>query len=103
MKRVFVSLPDGVWSILKRDFLNKVGDSESEVIRNLVIAYLSEHGYFVNTKGYEDTEDIRDKLDVTMKLLESVIDTLEEKTDVTYADIDRTMKRRIHEMTADKT
>jgi hypothetical protein len=91
-------LPEGVWNILKRDYMDRVGDSESEVIRNIVIAYLSDKGYFINSKGQEDAQEIKDKLLVTESLLESVIDALEEKTEVTYEDIDRIMKKKIADL-----
>lgn len=78
--------------------MDRVGDSESEVIRNIVIAYLSDKGYFINSKGQEDAQEIKDKLLVTESLLESVIDALEEKTEVTYEDIDRIMKKKIADL-----
>jgi metal-responsive CopG/Arc/MetJ family transcriptional regulator len=46
MRRVLVSLPSGIWKIIKSDLKGKMGESDSEVVRNVVIAYLSERGYF---------------------------------------------------------
>lgn len=48
MKRTLVSLPDGVFKVV-RDLQNEMGESDSEVIRNIVIAYLSEQGFFSQT------------------------------------------------------
>ena len=47
MKKVLVSLPKGVFDLI-RDLKvsGEMGESYSEVIRNIVIAYLSEQGYF---------------------------------------------------------
>ena len=45
MKKVLVSLPEGVYEII-RDLKGKLGESDSAIIRNIVIAYLSEQGYF---------------------------------------------------------
>jgi metal-responsive CopG/Arc/MetJ family transcriptional regulator len=45
MKRVLVSLPNGVFDVV-RDLLGELGESDSEVVRNIVVAYLSEQGYF---------------------------------------------------------
>lgn len=98
MKRVFVSLPDEIWNILKKDFA-KMGESESEILRGIVVAYLSDRGYFVNQKGYVDAKDVKDRLLVTEKMIESLIDALEEKTDVTYVDIERIMKKKLHAST----
>jgi metal-responsive CopG/Arc/MetJ family transcriptional regulator len=44
MKRVLVSLPEGIFSILK-ELKGKIGESDSEIVRSIVIAYLSEQGY----------------------------------------------------------
>lgn len=41
MKRILVIFPDGIHKILK----GKIGESDSEIVRNIVIAYLSEKGY----------------------------------------------------------
>ena len=47
MKKILVSLPKGVFDLI-RDLKEKgeMGESYSEVIRNIVFAYLSEQGYF---------------------------------------------------------
>lgn len=45
MKRVLVSLPDGTWKIIEKELKGKIGEKDSEVIRNIVIAYVSEKGY----------------------------------------------------------
>jgi len=44
MKRILVSFPEGVHKILK-ELKGKIGESDSEIVRNIVIAYLSEKGY----------------------------------------------------------
>ena len=46
MKRILVSLPDGVWKIIEKKLKGKLGDKESELVRNIVISYLSEKKYF---------------------------------------------------------
>lgn len=48
MKRILVSFPEGIHEILK-ELKGKIGESDSEIVRNIVIAYLSEKGYL--TKG----------------------------------------------------
>lgn len=45
MKRVLVSIPDGSWRIIEAELKGKIGEKDSEIIRNIVIAYLSEKGY----------------------------------------------------------
>lgn len=48
MKRVSTSIPNGLWKIIKEELMGKIGIKESEVIRYIVIAYLSEQDYFKN-------------------------------------------------------
>jgi len=45
MKKILVSLPEGVFGVI-RDLRGELGESDSEVVRNIVIAYLSEQGFF---------------------------------------------------------
>lgn len=45
MKRILVSLPDGAWKILAAELKGKMGESDSEVIRNIIMTYLSDQGY----------------------------------------------------------
>jgi hypothetical protein len=57
MKRVLVSLPRGVWKIINSELKGTIGESDSEVVRNVMIAYLSEKGYLskgVNKHGKEE-------------------------------------------------
>ncbi len=43
-KKVQVTFSDGQWKIIEK-LKGTIGDSDSEVIRNIVIAYLSEKSY----------------------------------------------------------
>lgn len=45
MKRILVSLPEGVFELI-RGLKGELGESDSEVVRNIVISYLSEQGFF---------------------------------------------------------
>jgi len=56
MKRILVSLPSGIWKIVNGDLKGKIGESDSEVVRNVVIAYLSEKGY-LNKKVEHDGKE----------------------------------------------
>lgn len=44
MKRITLSLPDGIHELITHD-LKLFGKKDSEIIRNVLIAYLSEKGY----------------------------------------------------------
>ena len=45
MKKVLVSLPQGIFDLIS-NLKGEMGESYSEVVRNIVVAYLSEQGYF---------------------------------------------------------
>ncbi|MGQ9718567.1 MAG: CopG family transcriptional regulator [Nitrososphaerales archaeon] len=45
MKRVLVNLPERIMGIIQKELKGKMGDNNSEVIRSIVVAYLSEKGY----------------------------------------------------------
>ncbi|MEM3448387.1 MAG: CopG family transcriptional regulator [Nitrososphaerota archaeon] len=45
MKRVLVSLPEKIYQLIDKELRGKIGESDSEIIRAIVIAYLSEKGY----------------------------------------------------------
>ncbi|MCX6659124.1 MAG: hypothetical protein NTX81_01900 [Candidatus Bathyarchaeota archaeon] len=46
MRRAFVTLPNSIWNILDVEMKGKIGDGDAEILRNMVIAYLSDQGYF---------------------------------------------------------
>ncbi|MGQ9722551.1 MAG: CopG family transcriptional regulator [Candidatus Jordarchaeum sp.] len=52
MKRVLVSLPNGVKEMID-ELKGKMGESDSEVIRTIVIAYLSEKGFLSKKREKE--------------------------------------------------
>jgi metal-responsive CopG/Arc/MetJ family transcriptional regulator len=45
VKRILVSLPDKVHEIIQKELKGKMGESSSEIVRAIVVAYLSEKGY----------------------------------------------------------
>jgi hypothetical protein len=44
MKKILVSLPEGIFNLV-RELKGNLGESDSDVMRNIVIGYLSEQGY----------------------------------------------------------
>lgn len=83
MRRALVSLPDGVWKVLDTKLKGLIGDGDSEVIRNVVIAYLIEKGYMMNEKPDSNkdvsTNQIASELDVHDDMITSLAELLEEK------------------------
>lgn len=45
VKRILLSIPEGAWKIIEEGLKGKIGENDSEIIRNIVLAYLSEKGY----------------------------------------------------------
>ncbi len=45
MKKILVSVPEGAWNIIEKDLRGKLGETDSELIRTIVLSYLSEKGY----------------------------------------------------------
>ena len=44
MKKVLVSLPEGIYDLIK-ELKGTFGESNSEIVRTIVISFLSEKGY----------------------------------------------------------
>lgn len=95
MKRAFVSLPSGVWDIIHHDLKGRLGEGDSEIIRNIVIAYLSDKGYFMNEEAGEGFSDIEDQVTVLNHMITSLVEALEEKGAITFSEWDRIMKKKI--------
>jgi len=94
-RRALVSLPEGVWNIIDNELKGKVGDGDSEVIRNIVIAYLTERGYLL--KPQNQREDIVTELDIHDSMIESLVDILEEKGLVNPEEWDRKTQKKLNQ------
>jgi metal-responsive CopG/Arc/MetJ family transcriptional regulator len=51
MKKILVSLPDGVVDLLDKKLVGKLGEGYSDTLRTIVISWLSEKGYLTNKGG----------------------------------------------------
>jgi hypothetical protein len=56
MKKILVSLPDGVVEILDKEVVGKLGDGYSDSLRQIIMNWLSEHGYLANERKQEEQE-----------------------------------------------
>ncbi len=61
MRKILVSFPEGVFDTI-RGLKGELGESDSEVVRNIVVAYLSEQGYFSKISVMGITSSRRKKL-----------------------------------------
>jgi hypothetical protein len=98
LRRALVSLPDGVWKIIDEELKGKIGDGDSEVIRNIVISHLMEKGYLLPQRAGElpsSTNEIAGELDMQDTMLTSLVELLEEKGGISYSDWEKRVKRNL--------
>jgi hypothetical protein len=76
----------------------KLGDGDSEVIRNLVIAQLSEKGYLIPPKDCKDKSlQIADEFKMLDSMIFSLVEVMGEKGQIKYSDWEAKLKKTIHE------
>lgn len=46
-----LSIPEETWGLIDSGFRGKMGNTDSEIVRNIIFAYLSEQGYFKKKDG----------------------------------------------------
>ena len=49
MKKIIVSLPDGVIEILDKDVVGKIGEGYSDTLRTIIMNWLGEQGYLAKS------------------------------------------------------
>jgi hypothetical protein len=102
-RRGLVTLPDGVWETIDMELKGKLGDEDGEVIRNIVIAYLSEKGYLVRPKvsdpnvGELSAGQIASKLEEHDTMFEAFAEELEETGIIKYAEWQGRVKKKLAE------
>ncbi len=96
MRRALVSLPDGVWKIIDEELKGQIGDGDSEVIRNLVIAYLTEKGYLLKGNK-EQQEQIASELDIQDTMITALAEMLEERGQLSQEEFERRVKKKLHQ------
>jgi metal-responsive CopG/Arc/MetJ family transcriptional regulator len=104
MRRALVSLPDGVWNIIDTDLKGQIGDGDSEVIRNLVISYLTEKGYLLKGKVNSEqqqqtdkTEQISSELDIHDTMITALTELLEEKGQLNPNEWEKRVQKKLHQ------
>jgi hypothetical protein len=104
MRRALVSLPDGVWNIIDTDLKGQIGNGDSEVIRNLVISYLTEKGYLLKGKVNSEqqqqtdkTEQIASELDIHDTMITALTELLEEKGQLNPNEWEKRVQKKLHQ------
>jgi hypothetical protein len=49
MKKILVALPENIADLLNRELVGKIGETNSDTLRTIIMSWLSEKGYL--TKG----------------------------------------------------
>jgi len=56
MKKILVSLPNGVVEILDKEVIGKVGQTRSDTLRTIIMNWLSEQGYLAKGGKHEESQ-----------------------------------------------
>jgi len=98
LRRALVSLPDGVWKIVDEELKGKIGVGDSEVIRNVMIAYLTEKGYLLPSKSQPNqVMQIADEVEMLDIMVNSLVEVLEEKGQIRYSEWEGRLKKKIRD------
>lgn len=98
MRRALVSLPDGAWDIIDQ-LKPQLGNGDSEIVRNIVLAYFIEKGYILRSKGKKqtvDNEQIASELDIQETMITTLAEMLEEKGQLNYQEWERRVQKNLH-------
>jgi metal-responsive CopG/Arc/MetJ family transcriptional regulator len=56
MKKILVSLPDGVVEILDNELIGKVGQTRSDTLHTIIMNWLSDQGYLAKGGKHEEKQ-----------------------------------------------
>jgi metal-responsive CopG/Arc/MetJ family transcriptional regulator len=56
MRKILVSLPDGVVEILDKEIIGKIGEGYSDTLRTIIMNWLSEQGYLAKGGKVEKSQ-----------------------------------------------
>jgi hypothetical protein len=92
-RRALVTLPDGVWRIID-ELKGTIGEGDSEVIRNIVIAHLSEKGllipsYNIKAIANQTLEEVR------ARALTTLVELLDDKGIIKYDEWEARIRNKI--------
>lgn len=95
-RRALVSLPEGVWTVIDEQVKDALGHGDSEVIRNIVMAYLLERGYLLKPKEKPaSTDEIAGEIDIHDAMITSLVELLERKGILKQEEWEANIKKRV--------
>lgn len=96
MRRALVTLPDGVWKVIDKELKGKIGDGDSEVIRNLIITHLAEKGYLLPSKDHPTQfTQIADEIEMLDTMVNALAEIMEEKGHMRYSDFESRIRKKL--------
>ena len=57
MKKILVSLPDGIVKTLDTELIGTIGETRSDTLRTIILNWMSEQGYLAKGGKHEKSED----------------------------------------------
>jgi hypothetical protein len=101
-RRALVTLPDGVWRIID-ELKGTIGEGDSEVIRNIVIAHLSDRGllipsYNVKAIASQTLEEVR----MQDTMLTTLVELLDDKGIIEYDEWKARIRSKIQKKSAEE-
>lgn len=89
-----------VWKDIDNELKGNIGDEDSEVIRNIVIAYLIEQGHLFDSKDKKtrgvSIERIASELDIHDVMITSLAELLGEKIFIKTNEWDKKHRKKLH-------
>ena len=103
-RRALVTLPDGVWRIIE-ELKGTLGEGDSEVIGNIVIAHLSDKGILIpsyNIKAKAVASQTLDEVHMRETMLTSLVELLDEKSIIGYDEWEARIRSNIQKKSSEE-
>ena len=85
-----------MWEVIDKQLKGKIGNGDSEVIRNIVMAYLLERGYLLKPLEIpKSTDQIAGELDVHDAMITSLVEVLERKGVLKQEEWEQNIKKHV--------
>lgn len=97
MRRALVTLPEGVWRIVD-ELKGTIGEGDSEVIRNIVIAHLSDKGILIPSYDIKATASkALEEIQTHYMMLTNLVELLEDKGIINHNELEKRIKSKNQE------
>jgi metal-responsive CopG/Arc/MetJ family transcriptional regulator len=99
LKKILVSLPDGVVETLHDQLIGEIGQTRSEILRTVIMGWLSEKGYprkAEKSKKANVKRDTNEEIDVLDTMLFSLVELLEAKSAITEQEYEKRVKEKVN-------